>query len=96
MCDHHEVNSQNDCGCYQMDCNAGKCHVMQADITVTDGSLPKPIVIHSWSSLCMTKVGFTSTLPADINMDSYQDKLTYQKHFDELFKHINAMVALML
>jgi hypothetical protein len=44
----------------------------------------------------MTKVGFTSTLPADINMDSYQDKLTYQKHFDELFKHINAMVALML
>jgi hypothetical protein len=73
-----------------MDCNAGKCHGMQADITVTDGSLPEPIVIHNWSSIGMTEMGFTCTLPANINMDSYQVKHTYQKHFDELFKHINA------
>lgn len=90
MCDRREVNSQNDCGCYQMDCNAGKCHVMQADIAVMDALLPEPTVICNWPSLRMAEMGLTSTLPADINMDSCQVKLTYQKHFDKLFEHINA------
>ena len=81
-CDPEDVN----CSCYlNKDCNAGKCPVFSADITVTDSNL----TINDWSSYHFTQLLFKGDISSGVVLDNYQVQLLYYNEIKALVQYVN-------
>jgi hypothetical protein len=90
MCDRRNVDQQGNCGCYHKSRNAGRCHVVQMDMTITHEELPaEGLTITDWSSLNFTNQLFTAPLPGDINLASLCLKKAYRKKIKAFAEYVN-------